>query len=154
MAILARRGTSAVAIGEAMAIDMPLGPTWATGDVFVVVGSGRGTWLAWGRAVDADWRGELGRRLAGRASVSDQTGAYRMFQVEGPDACTLLQRGASIDLDELAFPAGSAALTVIGYVDVIIRSLPDGRSYEVAVYRSFAESFLRWIDATVEGLER
>jgi heterotetrameric sarcosine oxidase gamma subunit len=150
--ILARRGASTAVIGEAIATNMPVGPTWATGNLSVVIGSGPGTWLACGRGVSSDWCGDLERRLAGLASVSDQTGAYRLFQVEGSDARTLLQRGAAVDLDGSAFPAGSAALTVIAHVDVIIRNLTDGRSYEVAVYRSYAESFLRWIDAAVAGL--
>jgi heterotetrameric sarcosine oxidase gamma subunit len=149
--ILARRGASTAAIGDAIVIDMPVGPAWVERDGLVVVGSGPGTWLAYGRGVGSDWSGDLERRLAGLASVSDQTGAYRVLQIEGPDARTLLQRGAAVDLDGSAFPVGSACLTVIGHVDVIIRSLTDGRSYEVAVYRSYAESFLRWIDAAVAG---
>jgi heterotetrameric sarcosine oxidase gamma subunit len=146
--ILARRGADADAIGEAIAIDMPVGPTWTPGDRCDVIGTGPGTWLALGHLVT----GDLERRLAGLASVVDQTGAYRVFQMEGPDAHTLLQRGAAIDLDAAAFPPGSAALTVIGHVDVIIRGLMDGRSYEVAVYRSYAESFLRWVDAAIAAL--
>lgn len=151
-AILGRRGAGAAEIGAAIAIDMPVGPAWAAGDDFVVIGTGPGSWLACARGADADWCGELERRLAGLASVSDQTGAYRAFQIEGPDARTLLQRGVAIDLDASAFSAGSAAVTVIGHVDVIVRCLADGRSYEVAVHRSYAESFMRWVEDTVAGL--
>jgi sarcosine oxidase subunit gamma len=150
--ILARRGAGAAVIGEAIGISMPAGPAWETGDHLLVIGNGPGTWLACGRGVGSDWSDDLKRRLPGLASVSDQTTAYRVFQVEGPDARNLLQRGAAIDLDGSAFPAGSAALTVIAHVDVIIRCLTDGRSYEVAVYRSYAQSFLRWIDAAAAGL--
>jgi sarcosine oxidase subunit gamma len=150
--ILARRGASAAAIGEAIAIAMPAGPIWTAGELFDVIGSGPGTWLVYCDGAGPDWCGGLERRLAGLASVSDQTGAYRLFRIEGPDARTLLQRGVAIDLDGSTFPAGSAAVTMIGHVDVIIRCLADGRSYDIAVYRSYAESFLRWIDAAVAGL--
>ncbi len=150
--ILARRGVSAAVIGEAISVDMPVSPGWTVRAPLMVIGSGPGTWLACGHGAGPDWCGDLARRLAGLASVSDQSGAWRTFHVEGPGARTLLQRGAPVDLDDAAFPAGCAALTVIGHVDVIIRSLADGRSYEVAVYRSYAESFLRWVEATVAGL--
>lgn len=150
--IQARRGASAAIIGEVIAIDMPVGPTWASGDHFIVMGSGPGTWLACGHDKSSDWCRDLTERLTGLASVSDQTGAYRLFRIEGPQARTLLQRGAYVDLDGLAFPAGAVAVTMIGHVDVVIRNLTDGRSYEVAVYRSYADSFLRWVDAAVLGL--
>ena len=150
--ILARRGASEAAIGQAIAIEMPNGPTWTTTDIAEIVGTGPGTWLALRRAASSGWFSELERRLTGLASMSDQTGAYRLFRFEGPDARTLLQRGAPVDLSDSAFPAGSAAVTMIGHVDVIIRRLADEQGYEVAVYRSYAESFLRWVDATVEGL--
>lgn len=150
--ILARRGAGAAAIGTAMGIDMSAGPTWTTADRCTVMGSGPGTWLAFGQDGGSGWCGDLERRLTGLASVTDQTGAYRLFQIEGPDARTLLQRGAAVDLDASVFPPGSVAVTVIGHVDVIIRCLAEGRGYEVAVYRSYAESFLRWVDAAVAKL--
>ncbi|MBP7336567.1 sarcosine oxidase subunit gamma [Niveispirillum sp.] len=152
-AILARRGIGAVAIGEVLAIRMPVGPTWGTGDGVTIVGTGPGTWLAFGQGVGNGWSADLERRLAGLASLSDQTGAYRLFRIAGPDARTLLQRGAAIDMDGGVFPAGSVAVTVIGHVDVIIRNLTDdGLCYEIAVYRSYADSFLRWVDAAIAGL--
>ena len=150
--ILARRGASDAAIGQAIAIDMPVGPIWTTTDIAEIVGTGPGTWLALRRAASSGWFSELESRLVGLASMSDQTGAYRLFRLEGPDAQTLLQRGAPVDLSDLAFPAGSAAVTMIGHVDVMIRRLADEQGYEVAVYRSYAESFLRWVDATVAEL--
>ena len=152
VSILAHRAASASAINEAIGIDMPLGPTAMTEDAIVVIGSGPGIWLARSQGAEPGWPRDLERRLAGLAGVSDQTGAYRLFQIEGPDARTLVQRGAAIDLDVSAFPPGATAMTVIGHVDVIIRCLLDGRSYEVMVYRSYAESFLRWVDATAAGL--
>lgn len=150
--ILARHGATAAAIGEAMAIDMPVGPTWVMADGFIVMGTGPGTWLASGNDASSDWYSTLEDRLPGLASVTDQTGAYRLFRIEGPDARTLLQRGVYIDLDGTAFPTGAVAVTMIGHVDVIIRNLADGQSYDIAVYRSYTDSFLRWVDAAIAGL--
>ncbi|MFV3074963.1 sarcosine oxidase subunit gamma [Niveispirillum fermenti] len=150
--ILARRGATTAAIGGAIGIDMPLGPTWVAAERFIMMGTGPGSWLAVGHDDGSDGCGDLGDRLTGLASVSDQTGAYRLFRVEGPDARTLLQRGAYIDLDGVAFPAGAVGVTMIGHVDVIIRNITDGHCYEVAVYRSYTDSFMRWADAACAGL--
>lgn len=155
-AILARRGAGAAVIGEALAAELPLGPKWiATGRV-VIIGSGPGTWLAHHDGMNDDtaasWVRDLQMRLAGIAGVSDQTGAYRIFRIEGEGAQRLLQRGAAVDLDDCAFPAGSVAFTAIAYLDVIIRRLEAADSYDLAVYRSSAASFVRWLDAAIGGL--
>lgn len=151
-AIMARRGASAAVIGEAIAIEMPIGPSCAVRDRLVVIGSGPGAWLAFCAGAHSDWCVDLARQLSDLASISEQTGAYRLFQIEGPGARTLLQRGVALDLDASAFSAGSAAHSVIAHVDVVICCLSDGESYRVAVYRSYAESFLRWLDAAVAAL--
>jgi len=155
-AILARRGTSAAMVGEALGADLPPGPKWIASGPLVIMGSGPGTWLTQreglGEGTPAGWVRDVQARLAGIASVSDQTGAYRVFRIEGPGARRLLQRGAAIDLDDAVFPAGSVAFTAIAYLDVIVRRLEEADSYELAVYRSSAESFVRWLDAAVAGL--
>lgn len=148
--ILARRGADATAIGEAMGIEMPVGPNWTAGADIMVCGTGPGTWLASGEG--SEWLGALEARLAGLAGVIDQTGAYRVLHFEGPEARTLLQRGASVDLSGSAFPAGAVASTVIGHVDAIICCIVEGQAYEVAVYESYAESFLRWIDRAIVAI--
>lgn len=151
-AILARRGASAAMIGKALGADLPLDPSWTASGSLVMIGSGPGTWLAHHEGMTTGWAGDLQTRLAGIASVSDQSGAYRIFRIEGPGARRLLQRGAAVDLDDSAFPAGSVAVTAIAYLDVIIRRLKEADSYELAVYRSSAEGFLRWLDAAVDRL--
>lgn len=153
-AILARRGASAAMVGEALAVDLPLGPNWSTSGSLVMIGSGPGTWLALReRAGETTrWIGDLQTRLAGIASVSDQSGAYRIFRIEGPGAPRLLQRGAAVDLDDSAFAGGAVAITAISYLDVIIRRLDEPETYELAVYRSSAEGFIRWLDTAVGRL--
>lgn len=153
-AILARRGASAAMISDVLAADLPLGSKWIDCGSLVMIGSGPGTWLAH-RERDGEttgWVGDLQTRLAGVASVSDQSSAYRIFRIEGPGARTLLQRGASVDLDDSAFPAGSVAFTAIAYLDVVIRRLDEADCYELAVFRSSAEGFVRWLEAAVDRL--
>jgi len=150
--IAARRGVEVAAIGAAIGLAMPDDRRWTSGEAAVLMASGPGVWLARQHDAPPTWCGDLERRLFGLAGVSDQTGAYRLFHLEGPGARTVLQRGAAIDLHDSAFPAGAVAVTAIAHIDVIIRCLEAGRVYEAAVYRSFAESFLRWLDDTVVGL--
>jgi sarcosine oxidase gamma subunit len=44
------------------------------------------------------------------------------------------------------------AVTAIAYIDVVVRCLDAGTLYDVAVYRSYAESFLRWLEAALAGM--
>lgn len=152
VSILARRGASPASIGDALSIEMPDGPRWSAGPAMVVIGAGPGTWLARRSDSASAWREDLEHRLAGLAGVSDQTGAYRLFRIEGPQARTLLQRGVAIDLDDSAFATGAVAITVIAYIDVILRRLDGDGAYELWVYRSYADSFLAWLDSAVAGL--
>lgn len=150
--IAAHRGVSATTIGTAIGMKMPSDRKWTAGDAMVMMTSGPGMWLAQQHDAPATWSSELERRLAGLASVSDQTGAYRVFRIEGSGARTLLQRGVAIDLHDSAFPAGSVAATAIAHIDVVVRCLEAGNAYEAAVYRSYTASLLRWLDATRAGM--
>jgi heterotetrameric sarcosine oxidase gamma subunit len=151
-AILARRGISTATIGHSLGVKLPHGPYWSTADLYVVIGNGPGSWVAYGEGLPSDWCGDLAKQLTGIASVIDQTGAYRSFRIEGPHARTLLQRGLHIDLNASAFPSDSVAISVIGHVDVIVRALSDESSFEVTVFCSYADSFLRWFASVAAGL--
>jgi sarcosine oxidase subunit gamma len=94
----------------------------------------------------------LRERLGALASVCDQSGGYQILQLSGPDARTLLQRGAAIDLHPSAFASGSVATTVIAHIGVILRQLDAAPTYEVALFRSYAASFRHWLDAAVCAL--
>lgn len=150
--IAKRGGGDAAAIGAAIGVAMPAARAATTDGGGVMMSVAPGAWLAYRFDAPAGWCRDLERRLAGLASVSDQTGAYRLFHFDGADARTLLQRGVAIDLHDATFPAGSVAVTAIAHIDVIVRCLTAGQTYEAAVYRSYAESFVRWLDAARTSL--
>jgi heterotetrameric sarcosine oxidase gamma subunit len=152
VSILARRGADPAKIGTAIGGEMPTGPRWIAGRSAAIIGTGPGSWLAYRALAAPGWRDDLARALTGLASLSDQSGAYRLFRLEGPRALTLLQRGIALDLDACQFVAGSVALTSIAHIDVVVRKLDEDDAYELAVTRSYAESFLRWLDAATMGL--
>ena len=124
--VMARKGADHTAILAAAGCPMiPTGP---------------GTWLALGQP----------HLPADLAFVSDQSGGYVVLRFTGPAARALLQKGVAIDLDPSAFGPGSAAVTVIAHIGVILWRADEG--YDVAIFRSFAGSFRHWIDTAAKGL--
>lgn len=151
-AVMARKGVDAATLGAALGLAPPDGPRWTGSSEFLLIGNGPGTWLAHGAAADAVWADTLAARLAGIASVSDQSSGYRVFRLSGPRARDLLQRGAFIDLDPSRFAYGSAATTVIAHIGVVIWQVEDAPVYDIALFRSFAGSFRHWYDAAKAAL--
>jgi sarcosine oxidase subunit gamma len=145
--MMARKGSSAQDIGTALDLDLASAPRCSTAGALTLIGTGPDCWLTYCKTPDADWLPRLRERLGSHAALSDQSGGYAIFRLSGPGARTVLQRGASIDFDPDTFPAGSVAVTVISHIGVIIWADDDG-SYEVAVFRSFADSFRHWLDVT------
>jgi sarcosine oxidase, subunit gamma len=58
--------------------------------------------------------------------------------VSGPHACEALNGGCPLDLDDQAFPAGSATRTLFGKTEVILLRPTDERLYWIECWRSFA----------------
>lgn len=143
--IMARKGASAEQIEHALGIEAPAGPEWRSFAGVSLIGTGPGAWLAHHAATGAGWIDELRGRLDGLASVADQSSAYSFWRLSGPRARLLLQRGAFLDFHPDCFRPGSVAATVIAHISVIIRQLDDEPSYELAVSRSYADSFRNWL---------
>lgn len=140
-------------LGEALGVSAPNGCSFVANDNLMLIGTGPGVWMALSEQPYPEWIGDLSRRLSGIASVSDQSGGYVIFRISGPSARSLLQRGAFIDLDPSAFVPGSVATTVIAHIGVILWQIDSTPVFEVALFRSFAKSFLDWIDATAPSIK-
>ena len=149
--VMARKGAAASAVAEALGVPAIDGPYWSSHGPLALLGSGPGSWLALAEG-PADHVGRLRAALGPLASVSDQSGAYVIWRIGGPEARTLLQRGAPVDLHPVAFGPGSVAITVIAHIGVVIRQLDDTPAYEVAVFRSYAASFRHWLDQAIAAL--
>jgi heterotetrameric sarcosine oxidase gamma subunit len=149
--VMARKGVSARSIADALGVPAVDGPRWSNNGDLVLLGSGPGTWLALGEG-PADHAHRLQAGLGPLASVADQSGAYVILRISGPEARTVLQRGAPVDLHPATFGPGSVATTVIAHIGVVIRQLDDTAAYEVAVFRSYAASFRHWLGQAVAAL--
>jgi methylglutamate dehydrogenase subunit D len=150
--IMARKGIAPEAIAPVIGAALPKGPMRVEGERLALIGTGPNTWLALTERPEPDWSSKLADRLAGLASVSDQSGGYVLFRIAGADARRILQSGAFIDLHPNVFRTGSAATTVIAHIGVIFWQLDDAPTFELATFRSYAFSIRKWLDATVAAL--
>lgn len=144
--VMARKGIAAEAICHALGIEVPAACASQTNSAGLsLISTGPGTWLAYQAKRDPTWIPGLQERLSGLASVSDQSGGYTMLRLSGPAARTLLQRGVAIDLHPEAFGPGSAANTLIAHIGVLLWQLDAVPTYQLAVFRSYSESFSHWL---------
>jgi sarcosine oxidase subunit gamma len=154
VAVIARKG-QAIALAErirsAYALTLPTGPRRVTASNLVFVGTAPGAWLA-SREPDAGLAAELRERLAGRASISDQSGGLAVLRLSGPKVRDVLAKGIPIDLHASAFQVGDFAATICAHIGVMLWRLEDDPvgqpAFELAVHRSLAGSLWNWLAAT------
>jgi sarcosine oxidase subunit gamma len=148
----ARKGQEAAlkdAVTNAYGVDLPANSRAAQGPSMSFIGYGPGQWLAVSESFGAESLArELGQKLEGLASISDQSGGRTVLRVSGPRARDTLAKGLPIDLDPRAFPLGSAATSTISLMGVQIWQTDDTRSYDIAIFRSVSKSFWRWLTAS------
>ncbi|WP_146690963.1 sarcosine oxidase subunit gamma [Bradyrhizobium canariense] len=145
--VMARKGVTAPAIGAALGLDAPRGPTSASNGQLRLIGTGPGMWMAIADTAGADWVDGLRTRLTGIASVSDQSGGYVIFRISGPSARSTLQKGVFIDLDPSVFGAGSVATTVVAHIGVTLWQVDAAPTFEAALFRSLSRSFREWLES-------
>jgi hypothetical protein len=63
----------------------------------------------------------------------------------------LLQAGLFIDLDETVFTAGAALVSAIDHMGIVLWRLDGTTGFEVAAFRSQAESFAHWLEAAASA---
>jgi sarcosine oxidase subunit gamma len=82
---------------------------------------------------------EIGAALAGHFhSLVDVSHRNVGIAVAGREAPMVLNAGVPIDLDDAAFPAGSATRTVLGKAEIVLMRPDADRVYRVECWRSFA----------------
>ncbi|MCO5075511.1 MULTISPECIES: sarcosine oxidase subunit gamma family protein [unclassified Chelatococcus] len=130
-------------------IALPDGPAYANAGRAIFIGLGPGQWLA---AVEAttgqNAMVELALKLGDGAVLVDQSDAKCVLRLSGPPTREVLMRGLPLDLHSRAFQPGCAAQTVVEHISVLIWQVDDAPTYDIAVPRSYAESFWRWLTAS------
>lgn len=89
--------------------------------------------------------------LSEAAALTDQSDGWVWLYVTGPSACDTLARLCPLDLRPSAFPAGTAAKSLIGHMQaLILRSSDTG--FELAVFASMADTLRHEIEAAARAV--
>lgn len=80
------------------------------------------------------------------AAVTTVSDSYRIFRVSGVDARAVLSQGTAVDLHPGSFTPGHCVRTSMGKTGVILHQVDDMPSYDVYVWRSYADYLSSWLD--------
>jgi len=135
-------------VREAYGVDLPLTSTVARGKDVSFIGTGPGQWLAVSESlVNEALATDLIAKLKGLASIADQSDGRAVIRLSGPRAREVLAKGLAIDLDPRVFPDDGAVTSTISHMGVQLWQ-EGSESYDIALFRSVAESFWRWLTAS------
>jgi heterotetrameric sarcosine oxidase gamma subunit len=153
--IMARRNQAA-ALGRILrsqyGVALPDRPTLAPGDRVSLLWSGHDQWLALARDDSMpNLKAELQLAVAATASLSDQSDARFALVLSGPLVRETLAKVTLIDFHPRTFRPLQTVLTLFGHLNGQITQTDDTPSYEVMVFRGFAESL--WRSAHMAGAE-
>ena len=95
---------------------------------------------------------DVERECAGlHFAVTEITGGYGCFDLEGPKVIDFLARGVPLDLNPRSFASGQCAQTLMGQIGVALRPI-EGGGMRLLVRSSFAEALFEWMLATSRHL--
>jgi len=145
-----KREALAAAIQEKYGVTLPSTPQRVEGNGIAVLWAGPDQWLVMAERTNGrDLEIELKPVVAGLAAVTDQTDARAILRISGPRAREVLAKGVPIDLHPRVFAPGSVAITHASHIGVIMWQLDAAPTYELAVFRSFAQSLADWVEESV-----
>jgi len=134
------------AVRAAYGIELPETSRRVSAPSAAFIGTGPGQWLAVSEQLaSGDLALDLGAKLAGLASISDQSDGRAVVRITGPKTRDVLAKGLPIDLHPSVFATGSAATSVIALMGVTLWQIDDAPTYDIAVFRSLAGSFWKWL---------
>jgi methylglutamate dehydrogenase subunit D len=122
---------------------LPASPRRTCGNDIAVMGIGPGSWLAVRENGGNDFAGSLKPILGRFAAISDQSDAYGVFRLTGPNLRAALSKLAPIDIHDRAFNVGDVAETIAGHVGILFWRLDDVAGspvFDMAVAQSFSAS--------------
>lgn len=138
-ALAAAYGISLPPVGESRGKN-GLALHWCGADQYFAVAQGKG---------EGELYRDLRARLEGLASCSEQSHGRVIIRVAGPKARALLAKGTPVDLHPSAFGPGKSAMTQMAHVGVHLVQTGDD-SFELSVFRGFAENFWEWLTEQAE----
>jgi sarcosine oxidase subunit gamma len=139
-------------LGERLGVDLPqaCGRVASSGP-YSALWLGPDEWLVVAESAGAGLVAALQDALAGdRGSVVDVSANRTTLELSGTSARATLEKGCPVDLHPRSFAPGTAILTTLGPVPVLLWQT-DSHTYRVLPRSSFADYVTRWLlDATTE----
>jgi sarcosine oxidase subunit gamma len=125
---------------------LPAAPRYVEGERLAAVWAGPQQWIVMAEPGE-NLLATLNARLQGLASLTEQGDGRCVLRVHGPCVREMLAKLLPIDLHPRAFSAGDAALTVAAHIHVHFWQADARPTYDLAVFRSYAASFLAALTA-------
>ena len=157
--ILARKNAAAALAQDVQAhfnCTLPTSPRRACGNDFAVMGIGPGSWLALRENGGNDFASSLKPILGSFAAISDQSDAYDVFRLMGPNLRASLSKLVPVDIHDRAFTVGDVAETIAGHVGILFWRLDDAAGspvFDIAVARSFSASLRHMLSQSAAEFE-
>ncbi|MCC0041574.1 MAG: sarcosine oxidase subunit gamma [Rhodobiaceae bacterium] len=140
------------AVKKSLGCDMPpVGRSVVAKSGIRIAGMQPGQWFALLDFAGDDAVGEIAGKLGDKAYYTDQTDAWAMLSVSGPNCRRALERICMLDLAPGSFPEGASTRTVMEHLGtLIVRDGPD--SFLLAAARSSAKSFLHAVETSAQNV--
>lgn len=136
---------------SAMGLPCPDGQQTVTQGQTILVSLGPDRWLALAEGEKYQLSSAMVGQLGDVATIIEQSDGYCVVRVTGRHVLDVLARGIPIDLAANSFPPKHAACTSIGHINVTLWRLKDKDGsivFDLAFPRSYALSFLHWLDCS------
>ena len=146
--MIARRGKERdlkSAVAEAYGLDLPARPQVASKDGVAFAGIGVGQWFVVAGPGEAGFVRRLRSRLAGLASIADQSDGRVVLRLRGDCVRDVLAKGVPLDLHPTRFKTGDVASTLVAHIGVQIEQLDDQPTFQLMAFRSLAGSLWSWL---------
>jgi methylglutamate dehydrogenase subunit D len=144
--ILARKNAAAALVEAVQAhfnCALPTSPRRTCGNDIAVMGIGPGSWIAMRENGGNEFASSLNPILGSFAAISDQSDAYGVFRLIGPNLRAALSKLVPIDIHDRAFEVGDVAETIAGHVGILFWRLEDiagSPVFDIAVAQSLSLS--------------
>lgn len=153
--VLLKRGQQhalADRVRQQFGIELSPGPKRSCAGDIAFIATGPGSWFATSEGAGNGFASELAAALGDCAAVSDQSDGQAVLRLSGPKVREALCKLVPVDLHPRAFRIGDVAVTVAAHIGATMWRLDDESNgdavFEIAVYRSLAESFWSALSAS------
>lgn len=92
-----------------------------------------------------DLENELKPIAGSHAAIVDQGDGRAVVRVSGAHVRDVLAKGIGLDLHPKAFKPNGVAITHASHIGIVLWQADTSPAYEIAMFRSFADSFARWL---------